>query len=377
MSDITVMIVDDAEDNRMLQRMILEDHYRVVEAVSGEDCLEQVARVVPSLFLLDVNMSGMDGYQVCTQLRKHPATATTPIIFVSAMYKPDERLAGYEAGGDDYLVKPIDGELLLEKVQYHLESHIEIAKAQNEAKESMNVALEAMTYSSEIGQLIDFVKQSQTVKSLEDMGDKVCAAAEEFGLNACALVTGADRPFAYCEADSLEAKVLKKVQSSEERIINVGVRTIVKSDQICLLIKNMPTDDESRYGRIKDHLAVLVSICDGRLLALQAQKDLAGQRKEVLEKVILVTEEKLEEFNIKLSAHDNNVREIMMDMIGELEAKLFSLGLDEDQEAALMALAYRANEQLNGSREATTQLEGELGIILEGLYNILDSSGDR
>ncbi|MBX2809247.1 MAG: response regulator [Cellvibrionaceae bacterium] len=377
MSDITVMVVDDAEDNRMLQRMILEDHYHVIEAVSGEDCIKQTANSVPDLILLDVNMSGMNGYDVCTHLRKQPDTAATPIIFVSAMYKPEERLAGYEAGADDYLVKPIDGELLLEKTQYHLESHIEICKAQSEAKESMNVALEAMTYSSEIGQLIDFVKQSQSVKSLEEMGDKVCAAAEEFGLNACALVTGADRPFACCDPDSLEAKVLRKVQDSEERIINVGVRTIVKSDQVCLLIKNMPTDDESRYGRIKDHLAVLVSICDGRLLALQAQKDLAGQRKEVLEKVILVTEEKLEEFNIKLSAHDSNVREIMMGMIGELEAKLFSLGLDEDQEAALMALAYRANEQLDGSREATTQLESELGTILEGLYNILDSSSER
>jgi CheY-like chemotaxis protein len=374
MSDITVMIVDDADDNRMLQRMILEEHYNIVEAVSGEDCIEKVEELTPDIFLLDVNMLGMNGYDVCTHLRKQHATANTPIIFVSALYKPEERLKGYEVGADDYITKPIDGEKLLERVQYHLESHLEVVKAQENAKNSMNVALEAMTYSSEIGQLIDFVKQSQDVKSLEEMGEKVCKAAEEFGLSACAYVIGADNPYAYCTEDSLEAKVLEKAKLSSERIINIGVRTIVKSDQIALLIKNMPTDDESRYGRIKDHLAVLVSICDGRLMALQAQKDLASQRSSVLGRVIIVTEEKLKAFNEKIIEHDDEVRDIMTNMLTELESKLFSLGLDEDQEATLMALAYKATEQLDESRESTKELEKELGVVLEGLYEILANS---
>ncbi len=371
MSDVTVMIVDDAEDNRMLQRMLIEDHYKVVEAVSGEDCIKQVEKSVPDIILLDVNMLEMNGYDVCIHLRKQVKTANIPIIFVSALFKPEERLQGYEAGADDYLTKPIDGEKLLERIKFHLDSHLEIVKVQKQAKESMNVALEAMTYSSEIGQLIDFVKQSQLVKSLEEMGQKVCEAAEEFGLSACAYVVGAKQPFARCDPESLEAKVLSKARLSSERIINIGIRTIVKSDQIALLIKNMPVDDESRYGRIKDHLAVLVSICDGRLMALLAQNELANQRNSVLGRVITVTEDKLKNFNEKIIEHDDNVRLIMNNMITELEAKLFSLGLDEDQEAALMALAYRATEQLDQSRESTKELEKELGIVLEGLYEIL------
>lgn len=371
MSKFTVMIVDDAEDNRMLQRMLLEEHYEVVEAVSGEDCIKQMESAIPDLILLDVNMLDMNGYQTCIHLRKQEKTANTPIIFVSALFKPEERLQGYEAGADDYLTKPIDGEKLLERVNFHLESHVEIVKVQQQAKDSMNVALEAMTYSSEIGQLIDFVKQSQEVKSLEAMGKKVCQAAEEFSLNACAYVVGAQQPFANCEPDSLEAKVLEKARLSKERIIHIGIRTIVKSDQIALLIKNMPIDDESRYGRIKDHLAVLVSICDGRLMALQAQQDLANQRSSVLGRVIIVTEEKLKRFNQKIIEHDDEVRDIMTNMLTELESKLFSLGLDEDQEATLMTLAYRATEQLEQSRESTKELEKELGVVLEGLYEIL------
>lgn len=371
MSKFTVMIVDDAENNRMLQRMLIDDHYEVIEAVSGEDCVEKVKETVPDLILLDVNMLGMNGYDTCLHLRKQPKTANTPIIFVSALFKPEERLQGYEAGADDYLTKPIDGEKLLERINYHLEAHKEIVAVQQQAKDSMNVALEAMTYSSEIGQLIDFVKRSQEIKTLEEMGEKVCEAAEEFGLKACAYVVGAKAPFARCEPESLEAKVLSKARCSSERIINIGIRTIVKSDQLALLIKNMPVEDESRYGRIKDHLAVLVSICDGRLMALQAQQELANQRNSVLGRVILVIEDKLKNFNEKIIQHDEEVRLIMAGMLAELEAKLFGLGLDEDQEAALMALAYKATDQLEHSRESTKLLEKELGVVLEGLYEIL------
>lgn len=371
MSTTTIMIVDDADDNRLMQRMLLEDEYTIIEAVSGEDCLAKIKDSTPDLMLLDVNMSGMSGYDVCVELRKQHQTANMPVIFVSARDKPEERLHGYEVGADDYIAKPIDGEKLLERVNFHLQSHVEIVSAQQEAKDSMNVALEAMTYSGEIGQLLDVVKDSQSVTTLEGIGQKICSAVQEFGLDACCYINGATRPFTNCKPDSLEAKVLDKAKNMHDRIAHIGVRTIVKSDQIALLIKNMPVDDESRYGRIKDHLAVLVCICDGPILALQAKMDMASQRNKVLSKVIVVTEEKLKIFNEKIIQHDEEVREIMSNMLVELESKLFSLGLDEDQEATLMELAYRATEQLDNSRESTKELEKELGIVLEGLYEIL------
>ena len=371
MSIATIMIVDDADDNRLMQRMLLEDKYTIVEAVSGEDCLEKVKDLTPDLMLLDVNMTGMSGYDVCIELRKQQETAILPIIFVSSLDKPEERLHGYEVGADDYLPKPIDGEKLLERISFHLKAHVEIANAQQQAKDSMNVALEAMTYSGEIGQLLDVVKDSQSVTTLEGIGKKICTAVQEFGIDACCYINGAAHPFTNCTPDSLEAKVLDKARVMEERITHIGVRTIVKSDQIALLIKNMPVDDESRYGRIKDHLAVLVCICDGPILALQAKMDMAAQRNKVLSKVIVVTEEKLKKFNDKIIEHDNNVRQIMGDMLTELESILFSLGLDEDQEKILMSLAYTATERLEGSRESTKELENELGVVLEGLYEIL------
>jgi len=373
MPDITVMIVDDAEDNRMLQRMLLEEDYTVVEAVSGEDCIKQVDSSVPDLILLDVNMLGMNGYDTCIYLRKQSQTANIPIIFVSALFKPEERLQGYEAGANDYLTKPINGNELIERVKYHLESYIKIVKVQKQAKDSINAALKAFTYSNETNQVINFIKLSQEIKTLEYMGKKVCLVAEKFSLNACAYVVGAKQPFVNCEPDSLEAKMLNKVKLSHERITHMGVRTIIKGDKITLLIKNMPVCDESRYGRIVDHLAVLVSICDGRLVTLQAQEDLKNNR-ILLERVLVETQEKIKYFNQRAIHHDDEVNEIVAHFIRKLGSKLLTLGLDDDQESALMALAYKAAEKIVGSIESTKEFERELGMVFEDFYAILDNT---
>jgi len=269
MSKATVMIVDDADDNRMLQRMILEEHYTIIEVESGEECLEKVNESPPDIILLDVNMLKMNGYETCTQLRRQAKTSSTPIIFISAMYKPEERLSGYESGADDYIIKPIDGEKLLERVQYHLHNHEVIVAAQEKAKSSMSLAIDAINYRDEVKQLLYFMEEAQALTTLEEAGEKICDAAMKLGLQACAYIIKADKPYIYCAKDSLEAKVLDKAKSSNEPIITIGIRTIFKSDQIALLIKNMPTDNQDKYARIKDHLTALLYMSNGILIPLQ------------------------------------------------------------------------------------------------------------
>ncbi len=374
MSKPTIMIVDDIESNRVLLKMLLQDDYTIVEAESGPECLEKNKASPPDLFLLDINMPDMTGYEVCAELRRCEVSKTTPIIFVSAMDTTEERLAGFESGGDDFVTKPIDPPALLEKVRYRLSRHGEVAEARQNAEEAMKVAMEAMTSNSELGQLIQFVKTSQEESTLEGIGQRICDVVASFGLNGCAVIFG-DRPyFVNCDNDSVEARVLMSARGSKERIISIGVRTIICSDYLALMIKDMPIEDDSRYGRFKDHLVVLSSICDGRLLTIQSQMDLSKQRHSVLSRVIAMTEHQVHQLSERLTDYDKSIRKVMMDMIGEMEAKLFSLGLEEDQEEALVKLAYAATEQLESLKGQTDELEQALGSVLEGLYEILNKN---
>lgn len=374
MNRYKIMIVDDAPDNLLLLEMMLEEEFDIVQATSGQQCLDLIENDCPDLILLDVNMPGMTGYEVCTQLRRNNKTVNLPVLFVSAMINTEERLAGFEAGGDEYINKPVDEDELLKKIQFHLAGIKEKIAAQKDATEAMNVAMDAMTSSSELGQLIAFVSEAQGAKNLASLGEMVVNVCVTFGLNACAYIEGSSPEFFGCKKDSVEANILIKSLLSKERIINLGIRTIVKSEQLSLLIKNMPINDENKYGRFKDHLAVLISISDGRLLTIKAQMNVAGERKNVLSRVIMHTETQIKSLNKKILQYDDNSRKVMMDMIAKLETTLFSLGLDEDQEEQLMSLVYSTSDQLEKSKEVTKKLQDDLGSVLEGLYEILASS---
>lgn len=87
---------------REILKKILGEHYFVITAECGADALTLAQAEQPALILLDVEMPGMDGYETCGQLKQSDDTASVPVIFVSARDKIEERLHGYEAGGDDY-----------------------------------------------------------------------------------------------------------------------------------------------------------------------------------------------------------------------------------------------------------------------------------
>ena len=110
--------MDDGEANRDLLREMLElDGHRVSVACDGPEALRGAREEAPDLVLLDVNMPGLDGLEVCRRLRADPATASLPIILVTALADRTHRLEGIAAGANDYLTKPIDRPDLLLRVR--------------------------------------------------------------------------------------------------------------------------------------------------------------------------------------------------------------------------------------------------------------------
>jgi adenylate cyclase len=113
-----ILVVDDTPQNvKLLADLLRAKGYAVATAKSGREALEQVDAEHPDLVLLDVVMPEMSGYEVCRKLRGNPATATLPIIMVTALDPGQERVKGIEAGADDFLTKPINQPELLARVQ--------------------------------------------------------------------------------------------------------------------------------------------------------------------------------------------------------------------------------------------------------------------
>ena len=115
-----ILAVDDEASNLQLLRQILQDHYRLLFAKDGARALELARQEQPDLILLDVMMPGMSGYEVCAALKAHPATASVPVIFVTALTETADEVEGFEAGAVDYITKPISPPVVRARVRTHL-----------------------------------------------------------------------------------------------------------------------------------------------------------------------------------------------------------------------------------------------------------------
>jgi putative two-component system response regulator len=105
----TILVVDDESSNRKLLGMMLRaEGHIALDAADGEDALEKARTQAPDLVLLDIMMPGMDGYEVARRLKADPATASVPIVMVTALDDRESRLRGLEAGAEEFVTKPVD-----------------------------------------------------------------------------------------------------------------------------------------------------------------------------------------------------------------------------------------------------------------------------
>ena len=117
----TLLAVDDTADNLALLNDLLSKQYKVKLANSGAKALKIAAAAPPpDLILLDIMMPGMDGYEVCRQLKQQAATRDIPVIFLTACADAEAERAGLEAGAVDYVTKPFNPPVLLARVKTHL-----------------------------------------------------------------------------------------------------------------------------------------------------------------------------------------------------------------------------------------------------------------
>jgi pilus assembly protein CpaE len=113
-----VLIIDDDVQTLKLVGLVLDRNgYNVAVGQSGEQALEKVQMEAPDLLILDVMMPGIDGYEVCRNLRANPDTAGLPILLFTGRAEVEDKVAGFEAGADDYVNKPVHPDELVSRVQ--------------------------------------------------------------------------------------------------------------------------------------------------------------------------------------------------------------------------------------------------------------------
>ena len=113
-----VLVVDDILANvKLLEARLSAEYFEVLTAFSGREALDILARERVDVVLLDVMMPGMDGFEVCRRIKQIPRLAHLPVIMVTALDQPSDKVQGLEAGADDFLTKPVDDIALITRVK--------------------------------------------------------------------------------------------------------------------------------------------------------------------------------------------------------------------------------------------------------------------
>jgi two-component system, cell cycle response regulator DivK len=121
MNKKTILVVDDTDWNRDLLVQLLEEDYTVLQAVDGEQGVKMTEQHKPDLILMDLGMPVMDGWEATRRIKANDALKRIPIIAVTSHAMVGDEIEARKAGCDDYLPKPIDEDLLRQKIKKFLE----------------------------------------------------------------------------------------------------------------------------------------------------------------------------------------------------------------------------------------------------------------
>lgn len=130
-----IMIIDDTPANlKLLDELLRSNGYSVCAFPRGDMALRAMAQNLPDLILLDINMPGMNGYEVCEKIKADPVTSDVPVIFISALNESWDKVRAFSIGAVDYVQKPFQFEEVLARVK----THLRIQHLQNQLKDNNN-----------------------------------------------------------------------------------------------------------------------------------------------------------------------------------------------------------------------------------------------
>jgi PleD family two-component response regulator len=150
-----ILIVDDVPDNiRTLSTLLTNKGYNVRKALSGHMALFAIKNLRPDLILLDINMPGMNGYEVCRHLKGDVQTSSIPIIFLSAWDDIEDKVKAFQVGGADYITKPFQ----LEEVLVRVQNQLTIRTLQTQLQSQTLQLQQALKISNSLNSVLDNVK---------------------------------------------------------------------------------------------------------------------------------------------------------------------------------------------------------------------------
>lgn len=350
--------LNDAAMNFMMVSNDASLYAAVAQAIEGRsvrlrhepfcaEVMQTLSADPPHVVLLDAATADFDAADICQAIRDDYSLQNLEILYLSADDSTAGRISAFNAGADDYLTKPLYVDELLSKLAIALRRKQRHDQLNSFAQMASQTAMMAMTNAGELGVLLQFLKRSFECHDYQALGTAIVEAVAQYDLDATVQIRteGGDCHSAARGGDvaPLAEAIIGRLKD-QGRIFDFNNRSVFNYPHLSLLIKDMPSHDLERYGRMKDHMAMLAEGAEARVLAIQAEVELA-QKKDALEILLASTHSTLAKIEHTYQQHRMASTEIVENLMGGLEQLFLLLGLTEAQELSLYELVTEAVEK--------------------------------
>lgn len=368
-----VLIADDDFLIRETLSAALAGDFSVAEAASGEECLQWIGKQAPDLLLLDIEMPGLDGYEVCRRLRA--GQYDFPIIFVSGHDSLAEQLHGFDAGADDFVTKPFNAEVLFRQVQRAIDRHRQKRRLAEDREALQNLASDVLRDLRQTDVLLNFVRQSIGCGDYRQLARNLLAATQAYGL-ACHVQVrhpeGEVTLTAEGAASPVELGVFAQC-AGLGRCFRFSRRLIVNCPSVSLLLLQTP-DDEAATELLQERLALLVESAEAICETIEVRRESAS-RAEALQYGSASSYQAVEVLRDEYRQQQGAAREKLQKMVEDVEDSYVFLGLTERQEATVSDSLRRSADEVLALFQHDEALEAQFALILDALQP--KSGGDN
>lgn len=367
-----VLLIDDNAFSAVYLEELIGQQYQIEHCLDGETGVASALAVPPAIVLMDVEMPGMDGYQACRLIKQSGAIQLVPVLFVSARIETSDRLAGYEAGGDDYITKPFDPDELVRKIEALLRTSKKNRELQEQASTATQTALTAISSVGDIGIIMRFLNEMVSCLDFNSVTECIFRTMDGFGLDVSLQLRHGEESLSRSRegiCSPLEISVLKNMAICD-RIVDLGNRSAFNFPRVTIIVKNMPKANSDLYGRTKDNLATIAESIDVHLRSLELI-DGALQRGDTLLRMLQTTVGTLREIDQRYRTQRATSSSLLNNLVNDIENAFVHLGLTEGQERFLQTTLRTAVDQAQALYDQELEVDNTMKSLNENLDSVL------
>ncbi|MEN8636555.1 MULTISPECIES: response regulator [Pseudoalteromonas] len=282
MAKLVLAIDDDKYVHHIIEES-LAGFCKIIHAKDGDEGLRLTNKYNPDIILLDIEMPGMSGYDVCKTIKQSQNTQDIPVMFLSSKIELSDRVKGYSVGASDYITKPFNAEELIARIKVLYEYRQKCAKLKLDIVKANKTAEIAMTESGDMGRIMRYVGQSYHANNFQSLSEYFFTFFAPLNLDVVVVFWYQSKGIFYSQQSGvcpLEQELLEQHRHAQ-RFVDIGSSTIINYPKVSLLIKNMPVDNDALYGRYKDLFPHILEVTNEKVVTMERSESSYEQAAQI------------------------------------------------------------------------------------------------